>query len=63
MVNLIYKDDKVIGWEMKPTTHQEQEVAACVRDLQFFGFDKTAIEYNGLTLIDDNKEQEEFSEL
>ena len=55
MVHIIYKDGKAIGWEMKPTTQQEQEMAARVRDLQFFGFDETAIGYNGLTLIDDVK--------
>ena len=52
MVHIIYKDGEPIGWEMKPVTEEEQKIAAGVRNLQFFGFDETAIEYNGLKLID-----------
>ena len=52
MVHLVKKDGKVIGWEMKPTTPEEQKIAANVRDLQFFGIDDTSMVYNGLKLID-----------
>lgn len=56
MVHLVRNNDnKVIGWEMRPTTDEEQEIAAFVRDLQFFGFEDTRIVYNGLKLIDKSK--------
>lgn len=55
MVKLIYKNNKVIGWEMCPKTEEEQLIAATIRDLQFFGFNETTIEYNGLTLIEEAK--------
>jgi hypothetical protein len=51
MVHLIKKDGKVIGWEMKPTTPEEQLIAAKIRDLEFFGFMDNRIVYNGLKLI------------
>ena len=56
MVHLI-KDEQgnTIGWEFKPITEEEQLIAATVRDLQFFGFDDTYPEYNGLKLIDPSK--------
>jgi len=49
------KQGKTIGWEFKPITEEEQSIAAKVRDLQFFGFDDTAIAYNGIKLIDPEK--------
>jgi hypothetical protein len=56
MVHLILdENNKPIGWEMKPTNEEEQEVAAIIRDLQFFGSEDTAISYNGLKLIDKDK--------
>lgn len=56
MVHLIRdKNNKLIGWEMKPTNEEEQRIAAYVRDLQFFEFEDTAITYNGLKLIDEEK--------
>ena len=56
MVHLVYStDNKVIGWEMRPTTPEEQEIAGTIRDMQFFGFDDTHPSYNGLELIDPNK--------
>lgn len=64
MVHLIYdnSDGKTpIGWTIEPTTEEEQLIAAHIRDLQFFGFDNgipeenTAIEYNGIQLIDEAK--------
>jgi hypothetical protein len=54
MVHLIRINGKVVGWEMKPTTPQEQEIAASIRDLAFFGIGDTHIVYNGLKLIDPN---------
>jgi hypothetical protein len=56
MVHLI-KDEQgnTIGWEMKPTNKEEQEIAARIRDLQFFGFEDTYPSYNGLKLIDPEK--------
>ena len=51
MVHLIKKDGKVIGWEMKPTTPEEQLIAAKIRDLQFFGLGDTNVVYTGLKLI------------
>jgi hypothetical protein len=56
MVHLI-KDEKgySIGWEFRPITEEEQKTAGIIRDLQFFGFDDTAIAYNGITLIDQEK--------
>ena len=56
MVHLVYNaDNKVIGWEMRPTTPEEQEIAGAIRDMQFFGLDDTYPSYNGLELIDPNK--------
>lgn len=56
MVHLVYNaDNKVIGWEMRPTTPEEQEIARAIRDMQFFGLDDTYPSYNGLELIDPNK--------
>ncbi len=56
MVHLI-KDEQgnTIGWEFKPITEEEQLIAAKVRDLQFWGYNETEIEYNGLKLIDPKK--------
>jgi len=56
MIKLIKnKENKVVGWEMCPTTEEEQVIAAYVRDLQFFGFEETEIVYDGLKFIDHNK--------
>ena len=55
MVHLIRKEGKVIGWEMRPITKEEQSIAAVIRNLQFFGFNDTQIVYNGLKLIDNDK--------
>jgi len=55
MVKLIYRDNIPVGWEMCPTTDEEQKIAGIIRDLQFFGFNKTAIEYGGLSLLDEDK--------
>lgn len=52
MVHLIFDEQgKPIGWEMRPVTKEEQEIAATVRDLQFFGFNEKNIQYDGLELI------------
>lgn len=56
MVNIIKNEQgKAIGWEITPTTPEEQEIACTIRDLQFFGFGDTYPEYNGLELIDPEK--------
>lgn len=56
MVNII-NDEKghPIGWEMVPTTEEEQKIVATVRDLQFFGLEDTYPSYNGLELLDPEK--------
>ena len=42
MVHLVYNaDNKVIGWEMRPTTPEEQKIAGAIRDMQFFGIEDT----------------------
>ena len=56
MVHLVYNaDNEVIGWEMRPTTPEEQEIAAIIRNMQFFGIEDTYPAYNGLELIDPDK--------
>lgn len=59
MVKLILDDkNNPIGWEMCPTTPEEQKIVGTIRDLQFFGFDETYPSYNGLELIDPEKGKE-----
>ena len=41
------KEDKVIGWEMKGENKEEINKLCYIRNIQFFGFDDTAITYNG----------------
>jgi len=54
MIHIIYDGDKKpIGWEMIPTTKEEKNIAATVRNLTFFGFDSTHIEYDGMVLEED----------
>jgi hypothetical protein len=56
MIKLIKdKNNNPIGWEMNPTTEEEQKIAASIRDLQYFGMNEEKIEYNGLKLIDPDK--------
>jgi hypothetical protein len=56
MLHIIYNENKQpIGWELRPNTPEEQKTAAIIRDLQFFGFDDTHIEYAGISLIDPKK--------
>ncbi len=56
MLKLLYdENNNPIGWEMEPTTEEEREIVATIRDLQFFGFEDTSIKYNGLELIDPEK--------
>lgn len=52
MISLIYENNKPIGWKLEPKNEKEQEIAAVIRDLQFFGFNETNVEYAGLELID-----------
>ena len=53
MVHIIFDErDVPIGWEMRPTTEHEHNVAAIVRNLQFFKMGNERITYNGMELID-----------
>ena len=47
----IIKDDQgfAVGWTMQGENDEEINKLATIRDLQFFGFDDTAIKYNGRT--------------
>ncbi len=38
---------KSIGWDMTAETEEEKLVVNTIRNLQFFGYDDTAIEYSG----------------
>lgn len=66
MVHLLKDEEgKVIGWEMVPTNEEEKEIAATIRDLQFFGIEDTAIQYAGLKLInpEEGKSYENFKSI
>jgi hypothetical protein len=55
-VELIISDqNKAIGWTMQGENQEEIDKLATIRDLQFFGFDETAIKYNGRKNSDDAK--------
>ena len=45
----IIKNDNgyAIGWTMQGESKEEISKLGTIRDLQFFGFDDTAIKYNG----------------
>lgn len=51
----IIKNDQgfAIGWSMEGENAEEIAKLATIRDLQFFGFDDTAIKYNGRKKSDD----------
>lgn len=51
----IIKNDQgfAIGWSMQGENEQEINKLATIRDLQFFGFDDTAIKYAGRKESDD----------
>lgn len=55
MIHLIMKEGRPVGWELKPTTPEEHEVAGTIRDMQFFGMGDTYPAYNGIELIDPEK--------
>lgn len=56
MVHLIYNEEgNPIGWEMRPITKEEHALIAEIRDLQFFGFEDSRIEYDGISFIDPSK--------
>jgi hypothetical protein len=59
MITLI-KNEKgeSIGWKLSPVTEEEQLLVGTIRDLQFFGLGETAIKYDGLELIDQEKGKE-----
>lgn len=47
-VNIVYdKDNRACGWEMTGENPEEIKKLGTIRDLQFWGFDDNAIEYNG----------------
>lgn len=55
---LIYNPEaptQPIGWKLEPETDQDDLVIGTIRDLQFFGFEETYPEYNGLILKDESK--------
>ncbi len=41
------ENNKVIGWEMTASTEEEIAVVNSIRNMQFFGYDDTAIRYAG----------------
>lgn len=51
MLHIIYKNNKPVGWEMRPVTPEEQEIVAIIRNLQYFGLEDGVIRYNDLELI------------
>jgi hypothetical protein len=53
----IIKDEnnKPIGWSMQGENKEEINKLCDIRNLQFFGFDDTAIEYNGRKEGNDNE--------
>jgi hypothetical protein len=55
-VNLIRsKSGEIVGWEMKADIPEELSKLRVIRNLQFFGFDDTAIVYNGRKDGDDKE--------
>lgn len=52
-IELIKNDEgNPIGWSIIPETSEDDNTIATMRDLQFFGMDDTAIEYDGIELKD-----------
>jgi hypothetical protein len=51
----IIKDDQgwAVGWSMQGENKEEIAKLATIRDLQFFGFDETGIDYAGRKESDD----------
>ena len=47
------ENGKAVGWSMQGENPQEIDKLGTIRDLQFWGFDDTAIEYNGRRESDD----------
>jgi hypothetical protein len=43
-----------IGWDIIPETAEDNDTIATMRDLQFFGFDDSAIKYDGMRMVDDS---------
>lgn len=53
-ITIIYDpNNNPIGWEMSGENQEEIKKLAIIRDLQFFGYDSTAIKYNGRKQSDD----------
>ena len=54
LVEILYSPDgKAIGWSMKGDSPEEIKKLGTIRDLQFWGFDDTAIDYAGRKNSDD----------
>ena len=47
------EDNKPIGWSIKGETPKEKLIVNTIRNMQFFGYEDTAIEYAGRTDSDD----------
>ena len=47
------EDNTVIGWTMTGESEEEIDKVRYIRDLSFWGFDETAIEYSGRKNSDD----------
>ena len=41
------ENQEAIGWSIEATTEDEKSIVNTIRNLSFFGFDDTAIRYNG----------------
>lgn len=55
MIHLIKnKKGHSIGWELRPTTEEEHRIAATIRNLQFTGFNGSAIQYAGRKMLNEN---------
>jgi hypothetical protein len=57
----LIKDENglAIGWSMQGENPEEISKLAIIRDLQFFGFDESAIRYNGRKTDHLTKEEKE----
>lgn len=42
-------NDNPVGWSITGETEEEKNIINSIRNLSFFGFDDTAIKYNGRT--------------
>ena len=49
-IELIYFEEKIVGWTIIPENESDDLTIATMRDLQFFGADETHVEYAGMSL-------------